>query len=143
MAVFNVKDYGAVGDGVTDDRLAIQAAVDACNAAGGGEVYIPDGVYIVSGQLNQSLGCIMLYSNITLTGDGMGQTTIKLQDGWNGAITGIVRTPYGVDTHNVYVHDLTIDGNRDNTSGKIDGWFNGGAPGTPVQNYDITLDHIE
>lgn len=42
---FNVRDYGATGDGTTDDRLAIQAAIDAAGAAGGGEVYFPPGTY--------------------------------------------------------------------------------------------------
>ena len=42
---FNVKTYGAVGDGVTDDTAAIQAAIDACFEAGGGTVFIPNGVY--------------------------------------------------------------------------------------------------
>lgn len=42
--VFNVKDYGAVGDGVTDDRAAILAAFAAAEAAGGNRiVYLPPG----------------------------------------------------------------------------------------------------
>lgn len=45
-AVFNVLDYGATGDGVTDDRAACQAAIDAAVAAGGGAVFFPAGTYI-------------------------------------------------------------------------------------------------
>lgn len=41
---FNVKDYGAVGDGVTDDGVAITAAVTAANAAVG-VLYFPPGTY--------------------------------------------------------------------------------------------------
>lgn len=42
---FNVKAYGAIGDGVADDTDAIQAAIDACCKAGGGTVFIPNGIY--------------------------------------------------------------------------------------------------
>lgn len=42
----SVKDFGAVGDGVTDDTAAIQAALDA-----GKRVYIPTGTYLVSSRL--------------------------------------------------------------------------------------------
>ena len=45
MGVCNVKDYGAVGDGVTDDTAAIEAALAA---GAGGTVYFPDGVYAVA-----------------------------------------------------------------------------------------------
>ena len=44
-AVFNVLDFGAVGDGVANDRPACQAAIDAAVAAGGGAVYFPSGTY--------------------------------------------------------------------------------------------------
>ncbi len=40
--VFNVKDYGALGNGTTDDTAAIQSAIDAV-AANGGKVLIPGG----------------------------------------------------------------------------------------------------
>ena len=43
----SVRDYGAVGDGVTDDSAAINAAITAANAAGGGVVYLPKGTYLL------------------------------------------------------------------------------------------------
>lgn len=44
---FNVKspEYGALGNGTTDDRQAIQDAIDACETAGGGIVFFPAGTY--------------------------------------------------------------------------------------------------
>jgi hypothetical protein len=47
-SLFNVLDYGAVGDGVTDDTAAIQAAIDAAAAQGGGIVKLPYGQFLVS-----------------------------------------------------------------------------------------------
>ena len=44
--VCNVRDFGAKGDGATLDTAAIQAAVDAAAAAGGGEVRLPAGRYL-------------------------------------------------------------------------------------------------
>ena len=44
--VFGVQEYGAIGDGATLDTVAIQKAIDACSAAGGGTVYLPPGVYL-------------------------------------------------------------------------------------------------
>ena len=39
--IYNVRDFGAKGNGTADDRFAIQAAVDAAFKAGGGTVYLP------------------------------------------------------------------------------------------------------
>ena len=44
-AIYNVKDYGAVGDGITIDSTAINQAIQAAAEAGGGTVYLPAGTY--------------------------------------------------------------------------------------------------
>lgn len=43
---FDVRSFGAKGDGVTKDTVAVQAAVDAAEAAGGGEVLLPASTYL-------------------------------------------------------------------------------------------------
>ncbi|MHC4517665.1 MAG: glycosyl hydrolase family 28-related protein, partial [Planctomycetota bacterium] len=49
---FDVRQYGAVGDGETDDTTAFQKALDAAGEAGGGVVYAPRGNYLFKGHLN-------------------------------------------------------------------------------------------
>lgn len=141
--IFNVQNFGAKGDGITDDTAAIQSAIDAAAAAGGGQVYVPTGTYIVSGGVEPSDGCLMLKSNVYLYGDGMGATTVKVADGSDTKITGVIRSAYGEETHDFGVSKLTIDGNRDNTTGKIDGWFNGYIPGQAGYDSNVTLDSVE
>jgi hypothetical protein len=45
---FDVRTFGAVGDGVVDDTAAVQAAFDAAVAAGGGTVFVPSGAFRVT-----------------------------------------------------------------------------------------------
>jgi hypothetical protein len=61
--LLSVKDYGAVGDGVADDTAAIQAAIDACHAEGGGIVSFPPGEYGLSAPL-------VARDNVKLVGSG-------------------------------------------------------------------------
>lgn len=53
LRYFVVTDdqYGAAGDGVTNDLTAVQAAINAANSAGGGVVFFPPGTYRISGTL--------------------------------------------------------------------------------------------
>lgn len=66
----NVKDFGAAGDGVTDDTANIQKALDAVGLAGGGTVLFPAGQYKISAAL------LVSYANVTLRGAGKDATTI-------------------------------------------------------------------
>ena len=44
----SVKDFGTVGDGITKDTVAIQAAIDECSKQGGGKVVVEPGIYLTS-----------------------------------------------------------------------------------------------
>ncbi len=65
--VYNVRDYGAVGNGTTLDSPAVNAAIDACHTAGGGTVHFPPGIYLS--------GSIRLKNNVML--DLHADATIK------------------------------------------------------------------
>ena len=54
-----VTAFGAVGDGQADDTAAIQRALDAARAGGGGQVYLPAGNYRVSGSLRVPGGTVL------------------------------------------------------------------------------------
>ena len=55
---YNVRDYGAKGDGKSLDSVALQQAIDACHGDGGGTVLVPAGYFLI--------GATELKSNVTL-----------------------------------------------------------------------------
>ena len=106
--VYNVKDYGAKGDGDTDDTKAIQAAIDALKKEGGGVAYFPNGTY--------NAVSLHLYAGIILTGedkhkakiaytntaDGASGTTLirSWEDGRTIGKTGLYNIQLGIDMKN-------------------------------------------
>jgi hypothetical protein len=113
-AAINVQypEYGAKGDDETDDYEAIQAAVDTASDAGGGigggVVFAPPGIYIVS-------ETIKLPPNIRLVGAGWTSTILKAKDGSN--ITVLEGVDYETTgTKNGAVEHLMVDGNKANST---------------------------
>jgi polygalacturonase len=66
MMIWNVLDFGAAADGVTNDTAAFQRAADACSAAGGGTVLVPAGQYRVGSILLSSGVHMQLEAGSTL-----------------------------------------------------------------------------
>jgi Ca2+-binding RTX toxin-like protein len=142
MTIFNVHDFGAKGNGTTDDTMSIQKALDAAEAASGGTVVIPSGTYIVSGTRIAAEGALHVGANVKIVGASSGDTVIKLADHYDQKLTGIIRTVSGEVTTNVEISNLTIDGNRANNVGEIDGFFCGVTPGSTAKCSDITLSGV-
>lgn len=103
---FNVRDFGAKGDGLTNDSSAIQLAIEAAYAAGGGVVWFPDGTYLLLTALN-------LRSGVVLGGAGRDKVTLKaggvFDFGWYGMVR--VHGVQGTATQisDCRIHDITID----------------------------------
>jgi len=114
----SVKDFGAVGDGVTDDTAAIQAALNSLE-----DIYMPIGIYIVSSGLDWSIGSRLTgagnWSAVSSeTYDDGAVTCIKYHGvgGANSYVCKIASPAVGADPsgatnmENVTCTNLTIDG---------------------------------
>ncbi|MCK5604454.1 hypothetical protein KAR91_21365 [Candidatus Pacearchaeota archaeon] len=94
--IVSVKDFGAVGDGATDDTTAIQLALDA---ATGGLVYLPAGDYKISATLNISA------AGATVIGDGVNITNLECAAAFTGDDAVSMPSP-----SNCVLEGMTIDG---------------------------------
>lgn len=63
--IFNIRDFGAVGDGTTDDTASVLKAIDKC-MENGGVLYIPSGMYVIRSTLTFKTN-----NQYTINGDGM------------------------------------------------------------------------
>ena len=101
----SVKDFGAVGDGTTDDTTAIQAAITWAVSAGK-TVYVPAGTYLC--------GTLVVASGMKLVGESSKTAIIKAKNSLNAGLI----TSSGVENNDIYIQSLRFDGNSaNNTSG--------------------------
>src|ERR1043165_4870802 len=68
--VFNITNFGAVGNGSTMNTQAIQAAVDSCHNAGGGIVEVPAGNFLTATVFLKSNVTVHIAQGATITGSG-------------------------------------------------------------------------
>lgn len=103
--VISIKDFGAVGDGVTDDRNALIAALNAVKARGGGSLFIPKGIYLIS------KGQVFIDCNIDIFGEGSSVSVFRYQDESSDTRADFLNTVNPntvVQTHNISLRDLGI-----------------------------------
>jgi hypothetical protein len=99
---YNVRDYGAIGDGTANDTTAIQTAINAASATGG-TVYFPRGVYNISSSLTYTSSANDPGTRVHFVGDGVGASLIKQTSTGNGlTISGVSSNP------NLYTHITDI-----------------------------------
>jgi hypothetical protein len=102
--LYNVKDYGATGNGSTDDTTAMQAAIDAADTAPAGTVWFPNGTYkhtgLIVGSTNTSGNGRQ--SHVSLVGENMIQTVLSYHGSTSGTAVRFQTNKYGA------IRNLTI-----------------------------------
>jgi hypothetical protein len=132
----NVKDFGAVGDGTTDDTTAINNGVMYLGSKGGGTLYFPKGVFKVT-------SAITLPQGILIQG-AMGKPTSYYQAGSNSTSvsqilltsqnTSIFRIGEGVE--NIRIKNIELKANSTNNTYGVQGIGKGGYGSAQVISFD-------
>jgi len=115
--IVSVKDFGAVGDGVTNDTAAIQAALN-----GNTSVFFPAGTYAISSTLN------LPDKNMTLFGEGRLSKII-------GSVSPLVAYAPTFNVSTVNIYGLSFEATADNISVQMHGvWTSTGKIGPTIQD---------
>ena len=128
----SVMDFGAVGDGTTDDTAAIQAAINSVSSTGGGTVYLPSGTYKTTVPL-------IMKVNVALVGSSKGNFQYNVSSScvinyYGSSQCILIDTTNG--STNVEIRNINIDGT--NSSAGTNGIYLHETSGTAgVQNINF------
>ncbi len=126
-ARFSILDFGATADDKSDDTHAVVKTLNACAAAGGGEVFVPAGTFLISRQDAES-PILEVSSNTTLLGEGT-TSILKFAPKVNQSNFWRMLGAGAEDCRNVTIRDLHLDGSNA---------FKSYEPGkTPEQNHGV------
>ena len=120
--MFDVTQYGARGDDLTDNTRAFATAIATAEAAGGGVVYVPAGKYVFSEAKTGKGGSVIIEGTAPITLEGAGRDQTYLIEG--KANKGLL----GVHIDHTIVENLTLDTQT-----------NGGGAALFVQANDTSL----
>ncbi len=115
--VFDVtkEPYNLTGEGLTDDTVALQRAIDDAHNAGGGVVYLPAGKY--------QFYYLAMNSNVVLMGDGMDETQLVYTYQYPEKLTAIAAKGEGKTVGKYGFLNLTVTLNEDPAQGHPDIYF--------------------
>ena len=106
----SITDHGAVANDGLDDSPAVQAAVDACAAAGGGTVSVPVGVYTLARHGGWAYFAVGLADGVELRGDSRAGSILRLAPGSASS----VKLLQADGTTDAAVTNITLDGDKAN-----------------------------
>lgn len=117
----NVKWFGAKGDGITDDTVAIQNAINI-----GKNVHIPNGIYNISNELTIPFG-------VAIIGNGIGLSILNALSSLNYSKSVLKSN----SVNNVIIKNLSILGNTDGVNGAGSGVHFKNSSGNTIENVFI------
>lgn len=133
VTVFSVKDHGATGNGTTDDTAAVQAAIDAAEAANtrGATVWFPAGVYkcnaLTCNKPLHILGAGIGDDSTNASTSGTNLTQILWGEAGAGTMLDIISTTANAYLHNGSIRNILFKGNNLATYGvkghSLSGWY--------------------
>ncbi|MCB1062657.1 MAG: right-handed parallel beta-helix repeat-containing protein [Verrucomicrobiae bacterium] len=106
---FDITRFGATANDETDDTKAIEQALEACGKAGGGSVFVPAGVFLLSRHGAES-PILEVPPKTTFHGEGPASTLKFTAAANEGNFWRMIGAPVATGTHDVVIRDLHLDG---------------------------------